>query len=96
MLQTLSRFAQGTVSGQQAVTGSAVALPDLVVGEFILKALKANTINVYIGPAGITIGTGYELAPGEAVVLDNSNLNQIYVIASTTGASVCWLGKKVL
>jgi hypothetical protein len=47
-------------------------------------------INVYIGPSGVTTSTGLELAPGAAYCGPLNNVNLLYVIASTTGASVAW------
>jgi hypothetical protein len=80
------------LSGQQAVTAAAVALATNASKNVCLKALIGNTINVYAGPTGITISTGMELAPGDAVCLPVNNSNLLYVIASTTGASVSWIG----
>ena len=79
------------LSGQQAVTGSAVALATNTVKGICVKALAGNTINVYLGPSGITTSTGFELAPGGGVCSPVTNSNLLYVIASTTGASVSWL-----
>jgi len=82
----------GTVlSGQQAVTGSAVALGTNTTKTACVKALIGNTINVYVGPSGITTSTGMELAPGQSVCLPVTNTNLLFVIASTTGASVSWI-----
>ena len=79
-------------SGQQAVTGTAAALATQAVKQACVKALKGNVINVYVGPSGVSDATGYELAPDEAVCLPVNNVNLIYVIARTTGASVSWTG----
>lgn len=79
------------LSGQQAVTASAVALTSNACKAVTVKALVGNTINVYVGPSGITTGTGYELAPGDTISFPITNTNLIFVIASTTGASVSWL-----
>lgn len=78
------------LSAQQAVTASAVALATNSVKGVCVKALLGNTINVYIGPTGITISTGDELGPGDGRCYNLSNTNLIFVIASTTGASVSW------
>jgi len=81
----------GTVlSGQQAVTGSAVALATNTARAACVKALVSNSINVFVGPTGITTSTGYLLAPGESVCFPVTNTNLLFVIASTTGASVSW------
>lgn len=81
----------GTLTtGQQAVTGSAVALPSNSAANVCVKALIANTINVYAGPTGVTTSTGWELPPGQGQCWSLSNSNLVFVIASTTGASVSW------
>jgi len=79
------------LSNQQGVTGSAVALASHNAKTACVKALIGNTINVYVGPSGVTDSTGMELAPGQAVCLPVTNTNLLYVIASTTGASVSWI-----
>lgn len=88
-------------TGQQEVTGSAVALPALgpvnpfagsVPGEeitIILSALKANAAPVYYGPAGVTSATGAELPAGAAVTLKLNNLDQIFIVGSGTD-KVSW------
>lgn len=82
----------GTVlSGQQAVTGSAVALATNTTKSACVKALVSNTINVFVGPSGITTATGFLLAPGESFCAPVTNTNLFFVIASTTGASVSWI-----
>lgn len=78
------------ITGQQAVTGSAVALASNTVKTLCVKALVGNAINVYIGPSGVSTSTGHELAPGESQCTAVSNTNLIFVVASTTGASVSW------
>lgn len=77
-------------SGQQAVTGSAVALATQASKFVCVSASVGNTINVYVGPSGITTSTGFELAPGGGYCAYLSNVNLFYVIASTTGAKVTW------
>lgn len=78
------------LSGQQAVTGTAAALASNSSKNVCVKALISNTINVYIGPSGTTTATGDELTPGEGRCYTLSNTNLIFVVASTTGASVSW------
>ena len=78
------------LSGQQAVTGSATALATNTAKAICVKALNGNAINVYIGPTGITTSTGLELSAGAFWCGTITNTNLIYVVASTTGASVSW------
>lgn len=78
-------------TGQQAVTGTAAALPNLGIGVACIKALPANTLTVYIGfVSTVTTSTGYPLAASESYCTQVSNLNTFYVVASTTGSSVAW------
>jgi lysylphosphatidylglycerol synthetase-like protein (DUF2156 family) len=78
-------------SGQQAVTATAAVVTGITYGNVCIKALNGNTINVYLGGAGVTDSTGMELAPGNAYCAPEVNSNEFYVIASTTGASISWI-----
>jgi hypothetical protein len=80
------------VAFQQAVTASAVVLASNATHGFCVKALPTNAITVFIGPTGVTTGTGYPLAAGDSVCYQLSNTNLAFVIASTTGASVAVTG----
>ena len=80
-------------SGQQAVTGSAATLASQPLSKgMCITALSTNSISVYIGPSGVTTSTGIELPAKASYCLAVSNANAVYVIASTTGASVTWSG----
>ena len=79
------------LSGQQAVTASAVVVSGTSYGTICIKALQGNTINVYVGGSGVTTANGMELTPGNAYCSPVANGNQFYVVASTTGASISWL-----
>ena len=75
-------------SAQQAVTASAVNLGTNTAKSVCVHALIANTMNIYAGATGVTISTGMEIPPGQGYCWSVSNTNLVYVIASTTGASV--------
>lgn len=81
------------LAGQQAVTGTAAALATNTVKQVCVKALLANTINVYVGPSGVTTSTGLELGPGDSYCTEVSNTNVLYVIASGAGPSVSWAAR---
>jgi hypothetical protein len=80
------------VTGQQSVTASAVALPSTSLTRPVcLFAPNTNSTTVYYGPSGVTTSTGFPLLPGASMCgLTVANLNQIFVIASTTGSSVSY------
>jgi hypothetical protein len=77
-------------AGQQAVTGTAAALPSNAARSVCVQALQANSINVYVGTTGVTIGSGLELQPGQSTCQPVNNSSLIFVVGSTTGASVAW------
>lgn len=80
-------------SGQQAVTATAAALATHTLTSGIcVEALSTNAISVFVGPSGVTTSTGQEIPAGAATCIALSNSNEIYVVASTTGATVTWLG----
>jgi hypothetical protein len=80
------------IAGQQAVTATATSLPSTTLTRpACLVALSSNSLTVYLGPSGVTSSNGFPLLPGASLCnLSVSNLNQIFVIASSTGSSVTW------
>lgn len=78
------------VTGQQAVTTSAVALTTNTASRVCVKVLSAGTQTIYFGPAGVTTGTGQELQPGDGWCGAVSNTDKIFVIAGGAGSSVAW------
>lgn len=87
--------AAALISGQQAVTGSAVALPSQAVTRTpCILNITGGTQTIYVGPSGVTTGNGFPIAVGGAFCgLTVSNLNQIFVIAGTTGSTASWLAQ---
>lgn len=81
------------VSGQQAVTASAVALPSNAAKEVCVKALVGNALNIYVGPSGVATTTGIELAPGDGYCTRVTNTNALFVVASSTGSSVSFAAR---
>jgi hypothetical protein len=88
--QDLLVGASAFASGQAAVTGTAAALASHAAKFVCVKALIGNTINVYVGATGVTTSTGMELTPGQPICQYVSNTNLVFVVASTTGASVAY------
>jgi hypothetical protein len=85
----------GTIyNGQKAVTASAAAIASsqALTQGVTIEALSTNAISVFVGANGVSDSTGIELPPGASITLPINNLNLAYVIASTTGASVSYIG----
>jgi hypothetical protein len=79
------------VSGQQAVTGTAAVLASNSIKQACFSALSTNVISIFLGASGVTTSTGFEMKPGTGVCLPLTNTNLIFVVASTTGATITWL-----
>ena len=76
-------------TGQQAVTGSPVALSALPTTVLCLKANPSNAITIYWSTLStVSTTTGFPLAASETSCVPVSNANLIYVVASTTGARI--------
>ncbi len=88
-LRSIGYFVQG---GQQAVTGSAVALPSFTANAICLATVSGGSQTVFIGGSSVTTSTGFPLAAGSGTCFPISNLNQLYVIAASTGSTVAWYG----
>lgn len=71
--------------GQVAMTGAAVAVASEVIEACSAMTIRAHSANVgkaYVGLAGVTTATGYELAAGEAVSMDLLDASDLYVIGT--------------
>ena len=85
------------ISGQITVTtaGTAVQGSDVDLSNgVIVKALGANAGKVYVGNDGagdVTSANGYELAAGDVIILQVSNLSQLWFDAATSGDKFCWI-----
>ena len=86
------------ISGQKTVAaaGTAEALGSaLIHGPLMIKALLANTNNVYIGNDGagdVTSGSGIELDAGEVAVFNHvGSLANLIVDVDTNGEGVSWI-----
>src|SRR5271157_2582651 len=62
----------------RVATLSASPLPSqALVNGVVLTAKSANAGTIYVGPAGVTTGTGYPLAPGQSISYTVANLSAI-------------------
>ena len=82
-------------SGQITVTTAGTAVQGPATGGLYVavKALVGNAGNVYAGndsAADVTSANGFELAPGEGVVLHKS-LDALWFDAATDGDKLSWL-----
>lgn len=48
-----------------------------------VEAVSANTASVYVGPTGVTTGTGLELQAGDREFFPLDNVNRIFAITGT-------------
>jgi len=83
-------------SGQITVTtaGTAVVGTTEAGSLFCIKAHPDNTDAVWVGQDGandVTNANGFPLNPGETIVLNMANLNQVYFDADVSGEKVCWI-----
>lgn len=83
------------LNGKTIVTtaGSRVALaPSTTCKSVTIKALATNTGTIYVGNSSVSSANGYQLAAGDTVSLDISNLNTVNLDASVSGEGVTYLG----
>ncbi len=75
-----------------AAAGTAVQLPDMLVGEaceLVVKAKRTNKGAIKIGESAAQAQAGkFTLEPGEAVKLRISNANKAYIDAEISGDKV--------
>lgn len=82
-------------TGQLAVTASAQPLSASITsfsGGVKITNLSTSSLSIFLGGSSVTTSTGDELPAGQSVVLPIININSLYVIASSTGSTISWLG----
>ena len=85
------------LSGKTTVTtaGTAVVLGNMTVdGPLMVKALLANTNNIYVGNVNGDVAStnGLQLDAGEVIIFNYiGDLNNIWIDADTNGEGVTWL-----
>jgi hypothetical protein len=91
------------MSGQKTVTSGDTAEQlgsQQISGSLMVKALLANTGNVYVGNDGtgdVASGTGMELDAGEVIIFSYvGNLESIWIDADEDGEGVAWLALDVM
>ena len=89
------------LSGQKktGTPGStAVQLGDQQIsGALMIKALLANTGNIYVGDSTTSATVGLELDAGEAIIFEYvGNLNTIYIASSVDAEGVSWMMLEVM
>jgi hypothetical protein len=62
----------------------------------LIRADKANTGTVYVGPAAVTAGTadatdGFPLAAGDIIFIPVVDASLVFAIGSATGQRVFWM-----
>ena len=91
------------LTGQVTVTSTATQIAPASTGQvtaFTIKSSQTNTTTVYIGPAGVTPSTGYDLDAGETFEYERSTLqgqnkyelrpSDFYVVGAG-GGTISWL-----
>lgn len=56
-----------------------------------VRARLGNAGIVYVGGPAVTAGTGFELAPGEAISVDVADPSVMFIDAAVSGDGVCLL-----
>lgn len=94
--QALVSLPSAAYSGQKTVTtaGTAEALAStqaLASGVFV-KALAANTGDIYVGNSDVAAANGFVLAAGDLVFIEIDDLATVFIDAAENGEGVSYLG----
>lgn len=91
-LPNLSPFTV-VVNGQDTVTaaGTAEQLPTNTAIAVTIKALPANTGNIFLGDSAVSSANGHVLGAGDAVNVAIDNLNRLWIDSAVNGEGVSWL-----
>lgn len=74
-----------TISGTEVILGTGV------ISSVTIKALSANTGVIYVGAGGVSSANGFQLAAGDTLSIDISNLATVWIDSSINGEGVTYL-----
>lgn len=77
-----------TTTKTVAAAGTAEQLPDVECSWATIQAKTGNTNPVFLGSSSVDSTNGYELAALESIVVPVSNLNLLWLDATTNGEGV--------
>lgn len=93
--QTVTTTPATVYNGQKAVTtaGTAEALGSstTLTAGVTVKALAANTNNVYVGDSSVDSSNGYVLDAGESVFIEVDDLAKVFIDVDTNGEGVSYI-----
>jgi hypothetical protein len=89
-LQALETVGNGQKTVASAGTAEVLAT-NTTIKSVTIKALLANTNNVYVGDSSVDSSNGFELDAGESISLDINNLADIYIDVDTNGEGVSYI-----
>lgn len=76
-----------TTAGTRVTLAASQAVQSVTI-----KALSTNTGVIYVGNASVASTNGFQLAAGDSVSMDISNLNTVNIDSSVNGEGVTYLG----
>lgn len=83
----------GTAAATVATAGTAQRLATHTCTSVTVRALATNMGTVYLGAADVTSLNGFPLAPGDAISMDVTNTDTLYLnaTANADGARYLWV-----
>ena len=77
-------------TSQVTISGATVLGSGRIMNGIIIQALSTNAASIYVGAAGVTTSTGFELQAGQATSLAINDLSKVYV-TGTQGDKACYI-----
>ena len=81
----------GSTQATVTTAGTELQLADHSCISVTIKAKAANTGNIFVGGSDVSSATGLILAAGEAISLDITNTNLVYIDSATDGDGVSYI-----
>ena len=89
-LNALTTVYNGQKTISSAGTQEALA-SSTTIKSVTIKALAANTNNVYVGDSSVSSSNGFVLVAGESISLDVANLATVYIDVDTNDEGVSYI-----
>lgn len=95
VVQTMDLPYQAIKTGRKDLTSGGtkyqLTTADIPCRAVIVKSISANAGIIYIGNSTAASSTGYDLDPGESVMIMIDNVSKIYAVGASAGDDLCYM-----
>jgi hypothetical protein len=95
-LRPFDKLIYGRATVASVGTAVIIMTENTITESITIKALEANSGDVYVGDSAVTVSNGYPLSPGETISIDiDHDVDPVYIDAENNGNSIAYMAGRL-